>query len=197
MSVSKQNTPCHQFAPITSKYILFNYSSKKTKPEGVPTPKPLQGEWLRLCTTSEAHSAPVPTGCWRGAPTSRALGSSDCSLPAVAMRRGDSRKWFVRVNHKPVFYEWQEEVWVSQKPPSCQLPVFVFNLQYNTSIICCCRTVQNVDNGCFLEPLYTEGVSLAVAGVNRGELDLTLVIKSVNCKYLQNCFVCILCWCCS
>lgn len=45
----------------------------------------------------------------------------------------------------------------------------------------------------FLELLYTEGVSLAAEGIDRGELDLTLVIKSVNCKYLQNCFVCILC----
>lgn len=72
--------------------FFFNYSRKKNLKECPPSrpskvsdcgPAPLPG----------AHSAPVPGGCWRrGAPASRALGSSGRSLPAVAMRRGDSRK---------------------------------------------------------------------------------------------------------
>lgn len=37
----------------------------------------------------------------------------------------------------------------------------------------------------------------AVAGINRGEGDLMVVMKSANCEYLQICFVCTLCWCCS
>lgn len=83
----------------------------------------------------------------------------------------------------------------SLKPQCFQPHIFVFHLLYNVFIVHHCRALQNIAT-MWVWGFCSLKVSLTAERIGQVQLDLALVIKSVNCKYPQNCFICALCLCC-
>lgn len=79
----------------------------------------------------------------------------------------------------------------SLKPQCFQPHIFVFHLLYNVFIIHRCRALQNIAN-MWVWGFCSLKVSLTAERIGQVQLDLALVIKSVNSKYPQNCFICAL-----